>query len=371
MRLTAKVKLLTTPSQDAALLETIERVNQACNWVSERAWKVQEFRQYSIHALSYLTLRGKFGLPSQIAVRCIAKVADSYKLDKKSKRTFRAHGSIGYDSRILGWKTTEQTVSIRALDKRLKVGFAAGAPQLTLLAGQHGESDLIYCGGRFYLGATCEVSESAQTEPSAFLGVDLGIAEIASTSDGLRYSGATVRGVRFRHRHLRAKLQRKQNRAAKRRLKKLSGRERRFATHTNHVISKQIVETAKVTGRGIAVEELTGIRSRITVRKSQRAVLHSWAFAQLRAFIAYKAILAGVPVIAVDPRNTSRECSACGYIDKRNRPNQSTFRCLACGHAEHADINAARVIAGRATSKLAEGDTARLSDLCCSSHCVS
>jgi transposase len=95
---------------------------------------------------------------------------------------------------------------------------------------------------------------------------------------------------------------------------------------------------------------LGGIRARITVGRKQRAVLHSWAFAQLRAFIEYKARLAGVILSTVNPRNTSRECSECGHIDKRNRPSQSVFRCLACGYEANADFNAACVIAGRAST---------------------
>jgi IS605 OrfB family transposase len=154
--------------------------------------------------------------------------------------------------------------------------------------------------------------------------------------------------VRHRQRRLRKKLQKKHTTSANRRLKKLAGKERRFATHTNHVISKQIVATAEGSGRGISVEELTGIRGRVTVRHGQRVVLHSWAFLQLKMFVLYKAALAGVPVVQVDPRNSSRECSCCGHIDKLNRPSQSRFSCRACGFTAHADLNAARVLAGRA-----------------------
>jgi putative transposase len=90
--------------------------------------------------------------------------------------------------------------------------------------------------------------------------VDFGIVNIATDSDGQSYSGSQIRSVRHRHRRLRRKLQKKQTRAAKRRLKKLSGKEQRFATHTNHVIAKQIVALAKRTQRAIALEELQGIR---------------------------------------------------------------------------------------------------------------
>ena len=123
---------------------------------------------------------------------------------------------------------------------------------------------------------------------------------------------------------------------------------RKFESLRNHVISKQIVAKAKRTVRGIAVEELTGIRERIRARRRQRAVLHSWSFFQLRQFLEYKAALAGVPRVAIDPRHTSCECSACGYIDKANRKAQKEFCCLRCRYTALADHNAARVIASRA-----------------------
>lgn len=105
---------------------------------------------------------------------------------------------------------------------------------------------------------------------------------------------------------------------------------------------------AKDTGRGIALEDLKGIRDRVTVRKAQRTSLHRWSFAQLRAFIGYKATLSGVPVVVVDPRNTSRTCPLCRCIDKANRRSQAEFVCTGCGHADHADHVGAVNIASRA-----------------------
>ena len=147
--------------------------------------------------------------------------------------------------------------------------------------------------------------------------------------------------ARHRHRRLRAKLPRKQTRAAKRRLKQLAGQERRFATWVNHNVSKQIVASAEGTRRASAIEQSEGIRERVKVRRKQRAVLHSWAFSQRRGFWEYKSKRAGVAVVLVDPRNSSRECSMCHDVSKSNRPNQSIFRCRACGHQTHADLNAA------------------------------
>jgi putative transposase len=157
MQLTAKVKLLPTPEQVNALKQTLETANAACNYVGERAWEERSFRQYSLHKLVYYDVRERFGLSSQMTVRCISKVADAYELDRKTKRTFRETGAIAYDSRILSWLAGKQTVSIWTMDGRQTISFACGDRQRELLQHQQGESDLALIDGAFYLLATCEV----------------------------------------------------------------------------------------------------------------------------------------------------------------------------------------------------------------------
>ena len=348
MKLIAQVKLQPTEQQADALKRTMEAANRAANFLSALAWDTKQFRQYDLHHAAYYAIREQFGLSAQVAVRVISKVADAYKIDKKTKRTFRLVGSVAFDDRILRIVPAKNTVSIWTLDGRQQMTFVCGERQTAMLHGQRGESDLVYRDGEFYLLATCDVDEAPISDVDGFLGVDLGVANIAVDSDHTVYQGKTVKNVRYRHRQLRQKLQAKGTKSTRRRLGKLSGKERRFATWTNHNISKSIVAKAKDTGRGIAIEELGGIRDRITVRRSQRATLHSWSFAQLRAFIEYKAKLAGVPVVAVDPRNTSRTCPACGHVDKANRKTQDAFLCVNCGHAGLADHIAAINIGGRA-----------------------
>jgi IS605 OrfB family transposase len=213
-----------------------------------------------------------------------------------------------------------------------------------MLATRQGESDLLYHRGAWYLLATCEVEEPDPQDIDDVLGVDLGVTNIASDSDGTIYSSRMMNNVRYRHRRLRTKLQKLGTKSARRRLKELAGQERRFAKDVNHTISKRIVERAERTGRGISLEDLKGIRTLLRARRQQRAQLHSWSFHQLRSFIGYKAQRVGIPVVLVDPRNTSRHCPACGYTDKANRPSQSTFRCTSCGCAGHADTIAAENI---------------------------
>ena len=103
--------------------------------------------------------------------------------------------------------------------------------------------------------------------------------------------------------------------------------------------------TAKRTGRGIGLEDLKGIRERVTARGGDaRNRLSGWSFHQFFRILSYKAQAAGVPVVQVDPRNTSRTCAECGHVAKSNRKSQAEFECGACGHHDHADKNAARNI---------------------------
>ena len=108
MKLIAQVKLLPTPEQAGALRHTLEQANAACRFVSDTAWETKTFRQYDLHHKCYQSVREQFGLSAQVTVRAIAKVADAYKLDRKTKRTFRATGSIAYDDRILSWRLQDQ-----------------------------------------------------------------------------------------------------------------------------------------------------------------------------------------------------------------------------------------------------------------------
>lgn len=346
--MTAQVKLLPTDEQAQALRETLERANAACNYISERAWATRTFQKFRLQALVYHHVKDTFGLSAQMVVRCVAKVADAYKLDKRTLRAFEPHGAIAYDSRILRYKWGKGVVSIWTVKGRTDVVYTTGPRQAELLKTQQGESDLAFVRGDFYLFSVCNIETPTPDDVEGYLGVDLGINQIASDSDGEKFSGSHVKSVRHRSRRLRAKLQAKGTKSARRKLKRRSGKESRFSTDTNHVIAKRIVEKAKRTKRAIALEQLKGIRQRVRAKKPQRATLHSWAFAELGRFIEYKAALAGVPVVYVDPRNTSRECSRCGHVEKANRPSQAVFRCRACGFAAHADINAARNIAGRA-----------------------
>ena len=344
------IKLAPSEEQHQALLQTMESFNAACNYVSKLAFESRTFGQFYIHRLCYYEIRQRFGLSAQMTIRAVAKVSESYKADRSRLHIFRPRGGIVYDDRILSWKGPDK-VSIWTTKGRQTVPIRIGAYQAARLDRKVRQSDLILSDGKFYLALVVDAPEPDPDEPDGFLGVDMGIVNIAADSDGKVYAGGHLNGLRKRYAKVRTRLQSKGTKAAKRLLKKRHRKEHRFARHVNHKISKDVVTTAKDTGRGIALENLKGIRSRTTVRKGQRRQYHSWTFNQLRRFVEYKAKLAGVVVKLVDPRNTSRTCPDCGCVDKRNRPSQSLFKCVSCNFSSLADTVAARIIAGRAASK--------------------
>lgn len=354
MKLVANIKLLTDRNQFNALKQTLELANECCDWLSEKAWNNQKFRQFDLHKLSYKEARERFALSSQMVVRCIAKTADAYKLDTKVQRTFRKHAAQPYDDRII--RFADDIVSIWTVDGRLKIPFVMGEHQRKFFAHRKGEVDLMLVRGKFYLACVCDFDDPELIKNTDVLGVDLGVVNIAADSQGAIHSSAKLNDIRRSYLHRRKNLQRKQTRAAKRKLRSLKGKESRFAKHVNHELSKTIVTTAERSRSAIALEDLKGIRKRVKARKRQRGRLHSWGFRQLQTFIEYKARIAGIPVIFVDPRYTSQGCSQCGSIDKANRKTQDQFRCTTCDHAEHADINAARNIRARGMSNVSKVD---------------
>lgn len=368
MKIVTQVKLMPDAAQAPALSATLRTVNGLACWVSEVAFAHGVPREYELRKYTYARLKAS-GLGAQAAQHVIKKVRDAYttlhaniragNLGKpKSKRrikaaskpiTFRPEAAQPYDDRCLSWQYDAQTVSIWTTAGRLKnVRFVCSADALkTLREYRGGEADLIERDGVFYLIATCEVPEAAPYEPDGFIGVDLGIVNIATTSTGYQPAGRGLNRYRKRQLALRAKLQKKRTKSARRRLKERSRREQRHVKNTNHIIAKTIVTEAERTSAGISLEELKGIRQRVRLRKPQRVALHSWAFAQLGDFIVYKAKRAGVPLVFVDPAYTSQTCAECGHVDKRNRLEQGLFICRGCGVVAHADRNASHNIATR------------------------
>ena len=348
---TVLVRLEAGVAERDALLRTVETMNRACDAIGEVAFRERCRGRTRLHSLTYRMAREQFGLSAQMAVRAIGKVGGAYVRDPSHKPTFRRRGSVPYDPRILSWKGEDrERVSLLTLDGRreFRVRWSEYGRQAVARGRLRGEADIVYRDGAFYLCLVVESHDPPPYTPVGVLGVDLGVVNLAVDSDGATYKADGVDRVRVSMDRIRARLQRAGTPSAKRHLKRLGQREGRFRRQTNHCISKSIVARAEDTARAVALEDLGGIRERTTVRRSQRRRHLSWSFRQLRTFVEYKAAAMGVPVVLVDPRNTSRTCPSCGTVDKRNRPTRDEFRCVSCGLAGPADRIAATNIAARA-----------------------
>jgi transposase len=274
VKLVVRVKLEPTPQQAAALEATLRACNEAATWVSEIAFERGEFKNFALRQQVYGEVKSRWDLGAQAAQHVIKKTCDAYTTLKANLRAgnlgrpgsrrhrraaekpivFRPRGAQPYDDRMLSWQIPDRTVSIWTTSGRVKdVAFTASVEQLATLAlYRKGESDLLQRDGMWFLNATCEVPEAPlNTDPVDFLGIDLGIVNIATTSDGEIMAGRELNRIRVRERGLRAKLQRKNTPSAKRRLKKRRRKEARRARDINHKIAKHVVAEAGGTSHAL------------------------------------------------------------------------------------------------------------------------
>jgi len=342
------VKLEPSAEQSASLIETMQAFNSGCGYVAAVAFEKRQANKIALQPFVYGTLRADFGLSSQMAIRCIAKTVEAYKRDKNIQPTFDPMGAIVLDDRLMSFKGLSH-VSLLTLQGRILVPMRYGAYQAARIDRAKGQADLVFRGGRFYLHLTIDLPTPPPIDlTGGVLGVDLGIVELASDSEGNQYSGAAVKACRQRVREHRRQLQKKNSRSAYKRLQKTRRRQSRFVKNTNHIISKELVQRALSSQKAIALEDLSGIRERASVLgKQMRWLLGNWAFDQLKMFVSYKAEAVGIPLILVDPRNTSRTCHSCGHCAKENRKSQAKFLCLNCGLDMNPDSNAALNIMAR------------------------
>jgi putative transposase len=344
---------------DTALRATQAAFNQAASYCASVAWAQGVTNKNKLHHLVYGLTRASYGLGSQLACCARDKAAEAVRAVRAAPErrdrdtdqripttcpTFRDDSAIRYDVRTYRLMRWDQ-VSLYATTGRVIGQLVLGDFQRRTLYDRSwkiGGADLVRRDGVWYLHITQTKAAPEKDEPIGYLGVDLGIVNLATDSDGATHTGEAVERTRQWYAGRRAALQKVQTKSSKRHLKRLSGRQRRFQKDTNHIISKRLVATAKRTARGIALGDLEGMRARVKVRGATQRARHSnWAFGQLRQFVTYKAQRAGVRVVTIDPRATSQRCSACGHTERANRRTQAHFCCVVCQFATSADYNAA------------------------------
>ncbi len=375
--MTRTIRLQLKPTQEQAVLlrQTMREYTVCFNEVCRLGDTEKISNGTELHRLTYAEHRASTHLPSQLV--CAARVkateaiksvialrkkqVQSYqKCLKKAKKTEKPvkplklaktpHSrlcAIRYDARSFRFDRNTRMVSLVHVQQPgqirnraiITVNVPAYYEQFLTGEWEQESADLCYRNGTFWLHVVVSCATSIPEPTGETIGVDLGINRLAVTSHPHFFGSKRIKETNNRYFRLRRKLQAKGTKSAKRHLKKLSGRLKRFQADSNHVVAKQIVTSCQP-GDTLVMENLTDIRERTEGRRKQRRAMSNWSFAQLQGFLAYKAAYKGIHVAFVDARYTSQACSRCGYIDKRNRLCQSEFSCRHCGYKANADYNA-------------------------------
>lgn len=349
---TVKLKLENVNPDD--LLPTFQAYTDAYNYICEIGFKDRNFNKVDLHHKTYNYCRTQLGLKSELAVQVRIQAAETIKsvtkLEQKKHKKFKCPKSKQTSIRLCKgsfniWFDRSE-VSILTLNGRLRYKVALPDYFQQYFSWCRKGATLSLKKGKLFLHIVFEKEvEDVSQNYDNVLGIDRGIVNIATLSDGTTYSGKHVLQIKQRYQSIRSKLQSKGSKSAKRHLRTLSTKENRFVTDVNHCISKDIVSRC-IPGTVLVLEKLNGIRENSKkLRKSERAKINSWSFYQLEQFLTYKALAKGCSVQYVDARYTSQKCSICGHTVKGNRTTQSHFKCKKCGYECNADLNAAINIA--------------------------
>jgi putative transposase len=345
---TIRCQMAPTQPMIEALDRTCEAFAWACNAILERALAEGISNNVKLHRLVYRTIREDYGLSANLVVRAIRRVSAAIHAAKRRQRTpkqFRPT-SIDYDARIFDYRERDETVSLTTMGGRLHIPLLLGGYQREALRGKKPTAaTVVKHGNRWDIHIVVE-DPDAEARSGPPMGVDLGIRNTAATSHGTLHDGSTRQAFKEQRMKIRASLQSKGTRGAKRLLKRLSGYEIRRIRWENHNLSKHLVAEALANGNGaIHFEKLTNIRQRTKVKNRHlNRMVAGWSFGQLQDFTAYKARRAGLRVDWKNPYRTSQDCSRCGQPGLRQG---DTFTCTACGTMD-ADYNAACNLAGGA-----------------------
>lgn len=355
---TMRVMLKPTDEQASRLAETARQFTLAFNAVCAYGYEHDEKNGVTLHHRLYREWRERLpDLPSNLLIQARVKATEAVKsaltLARKGERVSAPHFAScppHYNERTLRVRWQIGAVSLSTVKGRIVIPFTVPAYCEKYIGAKPCTADLLNRDGRWWLHIVVDIPAPDIAPTGDVIGVDLGIAQPAVTSNNRFLGKKRWRNVEARRFRLRRALQRSGSKSAKRHMRKMGRRQQRFRRDCDHVLSKQIVASVPA-GTTIAVENLTNIRARVKTRKGKQARrMHGWSFDQCREFLIYKAEERGCMVVGVDPRHTSQACSRCGYIARNNRRSRGFFQCRQCGYSCNADLNGSRNIAAKLAS---------------------
>lgn len=369
-----KLKLDTDGGIHAAFEEVTYRYMLACDYVSKYVFS-HGFLVNSVvlSKLLYDHLRSGYGLKSQMAQSAIRTVTARYQtVDtqmRKKPYKFKADGRYYSIPRDMTWLQKPlnfhrpqadlvrnrdysfvdngNIISINTLGKRIKCPFTVPDAMKKFLDGtwKFGTAKLVELKGIWYLhiSATKEVPDFGRSDVNQVVGIDRGLRFLETVYDSGQKtsfeSGKQILRKRDNFDRIRAQLQAKGTRSAKRALRRISGRENRWMSDVNHCLSKALVDRYG-SGTLYVLEDLEEISldKRNFYSKKQTHDLRNWAFYDLENKLTYKAHETGSEVLKVDGAYTSQRCPHCGRIHKENRHHDTHYYvCDKCGFKTNDD----------------------------------
>lgn len=289
MQLTTTVRLL--PDAPDALLAFMRQFNAACDWAAGVAFEQRLFHWHPLQARAYRELRERFGLTATGATVAVRKAAYAYRVKARrgAKARVRPFGAIPLFRHVY---FDDGTVRFYGMRMRF-----VSRPGVTLPR-HPTQATLSYRRGKFVVQQSVEALALAPKEATSFLGCDLGIVNILMDSDGETYSGAQVNGLRHRHARLRAKLQAKGTKSARRLLVRRRMKEAWFARAVNHRISKRVVAKARTASRGVASGVCGDARGRARARARVERSFHGSQSSPGVAVLLDGGRMGAVPVVS-------------------------------------------------------------------------
>ena len=337
MKLVATIKLKL--SFNKILFDLMEEYSKCISCISEKGVANNIHNRYKLHHLCYYEAKSQFNLKSQFiinAIRIASQTLKSVKRNKCSNPKFKKYMPLDFDKRTFTF--SKDNIRLTTSNDRLEIPIQIPEYYSKYLGWNYQTARLTYDSKlrKMFLHISFRRTFKSISANGNRIGIDLGINHLAVTSRKEFYSSNEIKIQMLKFKRLRTKLQAKGTKSAKKLLRELSGREKRFKAWVNHNISKQIVDNLNESDT-IILENLKGIR-KIKKNKQMNYWLHNWNFYQLQKFIEYKANQKGIGVIKVNPYNTSKMCSKC---ESTNTKRQRSFiKCLGCGYSLNADLNA-------------------------------
>jgi len=360
MKLTLKMKVREkTKWKKEELRRGMEMFRDAVNDWIEIAWENNRFDR-GIHSIGYKKLRRKYtSLHSdslQDAMNWAIQIVKSAKRTNSKKKPKFNELMLSYKN--VNFKFENNGFIIPLNGKRVYVPvYVPKRYYKWIYNSKHGRLYFKYEREDIYAYLSVQVEEKPQYEPKIWFGVDLGYYNIAVVGDTkgreiLRFDGDAINRYKEKIEKEIARRQRRQMKKFNNNKREYGHKYRNYSSYVNHKISKEIIRKAKEMQAGIVIERIKGLKIKEKRKgKTIRKILRRWNYKDLIEKIKYKARLEGVPVIEASPKNTSKTCSNCGFINKKLR-NERIFECPNCGLKIDRDLNASINLARKGGGKV-------------------